>query len=1159
MHTRVICVIRKKYITNVFGKGGPRFAGTAVPVRLSRGLGRLFFMDQPFEAFEHNVYNLMQKQLEETFSAPDVTDVGNDGLEGRAYRKSVFSSYLRENREVLACSGIFALCALHLFIRVILYGVGLAKIDTAYTTGSLISCVAAALIPLLNWVYSTKLKVFSFHQRKLMLLRFCLATFAVMVACFIYHHVGNVLIPLIVALFKPTISRSVAMVKMLCRVLMFLVSVVPGIMIYATINRYTKDEILQTKIINFDISMMLDFRDKDSKEFSYDMRIVKDLSSGKQFTIKEKDRFLHALDDGVTGAGKTSSTFTPALEEDFEQRLHNLEHQKMGVEKLLAQGRVRMKEPMLDVNFDIDNFEALDKKAEKELYRLKYKSPLAGIIAMAPNEMFSDEIYALARANGMPVHRVDPLLSPEGRLKEGFVGLNPIYIKPGLSEVQYLIEVNQRATLFADVMQAVYDKSGQSNPYFAGLNQNITTSVTALILLCAPYMPEKFADQGRVPVATDVQDVLNDFSKAKEYNKVFKKYYAKPGTHRNESPDFGKLQYIYDVVNGRLLGADSSQLFDQCQGLRNIINQLLGNPMICNILCSQNTIDLDRVLAKGEIVLVNYALNLGSDGVTFGLFFLLSLIQAAYRRPAPESERLPCFIYIDELPQLLHPKLEACFALFRQYRMAMFVAIQSLSQLDKSRSTAFLKQVLLGNCAHHFVFGRAGVEDMEIYAALAGTRLSAVLTESRNETSLLASNPTVSYQHRVTNQRVNNIEGSDIHDRKFQECTVITVNSGTPVAAFAAMVFFLPRWKRESRRRYEVDWRRYYTAYDRLDGAVPDTDRPAADGEDLYGDAAAGAYMDADILPRRTLSVDVMEGDLYDMPQEPSQAANQASDAAEVIVMASPAETGAFRLSAGHKTTCPVEEEPGEQGTVADVLSSKEDAPDTGFETTAAAPPEDPSLTPRMFQGSVHARDEFYDGSDHVADLTVSDEACQDSPETPPEAAWVQEEELFSEDGRINREQLPSEREEYVRDQKAVAPESLEQAVTDKPTAPPLANLRDEDHGGTSGAADDSESVTGDTLQHERQTRVLDKKESVRLADNSEDGQGQDLPDATVADARGKVSGNQEGGRPRKNKKKKSPGGNGHTGDGNLKTESYDEKELAKQLDDITDLFNGFL
>lgn len=1046
-------------------------------LRKERALARNV-MDQVVNVSENNVYNIMQRQLNDTFSAPDVSHAKNDGLEGQDYRHTVLHSFLHENREALCVSGIFILCALHLFIRIIFFSIGVARIDTAYTTGSLLCCIASTMIPLLNWVYSTKLKSFSFHQRKFFLLRFCIATFSVMMMTFIYHHAGNILIPLVVALFKPTISRTLSMAKMFCRCLMLLVSGVPGIIIYVTISRYTRDEILQYRIINFDISMIVDLREKEAQEFAYDMTIVKDLKSSRQYVIKEKDRFLHSLDDGATGSGKTSSTFTPAIHNDFNQRLYNLEHQKMEVEKLLAGGHVRMAHPMEDAAFDIDNFIPLDKKAEKKLYKLKYKSPLAGIIAIAPNEAFSDEIYALARATGQNVNRLDPMLAPDGRLKEGFMGLNPIYIKPGLSEVRYLIEVNQRATLFADVMQAVYDKSGQSNPYFAGLNQNITTSVTALILLCAPYMPEKFANQGRVPVPTDVQDVLNDFSKAKEYDKVFTDYYSRPGSKYNGQPDFGKLQYIYDVIHGRLLGADSSQLFDQCQGLRNIINQLLGNPMICNILCSQNTIDLDRVLAKGEIVLVNYALNLGSDGITFGLFFLLSLITAAYRRPAPESERLPCFIYVDELPQLLHPKLEACFALFRQYRMAMFVAIQSLSQLEKSRDTAFLKQVLLGNCAHHFVFGRAGVDDMEIYTALAGTRLASVLTESRNETSLFASNPTVSFQHRFTNQRVNNIEGSDIHDLKFQECMVITVNSGTPVAAFTAMVFFLPRWQRTSHKRYETDWSRFYS----LQGGFPD-DQTADKQEDFHTQDDATF-----IIPKHVLSTDRVE-DANFMAVDTHLTSGAAHEPVEVINpvdadISTPddlsSEMGGFFFSAGRQVS----------SVPTDVAET-----DTTPESAAEFIPSDPL--------------------DNTADTT---EDASDVSSYPQE--------VYATDLMIDTVRPSDSSSLSVSNN---APESS--VIEDAHTAPDLG--QEPDHVKTTHTPNGT-SVAADLTP---------------WAPSLNDPRGNMAPAAG--------SSNPTQAKP-KRKKKKKPGSQAAAPPKST-TPHFDDKELQKNLDDISDLFGGFI
>ena len=58
------------------------------------------------------------------------------------------------------------------------------------------------------------------------------------------------------------------------------------------------------------------------------MSIVKDLETGEQKNIKERDRFLHAVANGTTGTGKTSGCFTCAIQSDIDQIVYNLEYQK---------------------------------------------------------------------------------------------------------------------------------------------------------------------------------------------------------------------------------------------------------------------------------------------------------------------------------------------------------------------------------------------------------------------------------------------------------------------------------------------------------------------------------------------------------------------------------------------------------------------------------------------------------------------------------------------------------------------------------------------------------------------------------------------------------------------------------------------------------------
>ena len=77
-------------------------------------------------------------------------------------------------------------------------------------------------------------------------------------------------------------------------------------------------------------------------------------------------------------------------------------------------------------------------------------------------------------------------------------------MKPGLPVMEQIIKRNEISVLFADVAQAVYDASGQSDVYFAGLNKNVTTSVTMLVLLTFEFLPESEKAGRSQPDPTDV-------------------------------------------------------------------------------------------------------------------------------------------------------------------------------------------------------------------------------------------------------------------------------------------------------------------------------------------------------------------------------------------------------------------------------------------------------------------------------------------------------------------------------------------------------------------------------------------------------------------------------------------------------------------------------
>ena len=80
-------------------------------------------------------------------------------------------------------------------------------------------------------------------------------------------------------------------------------------------------------------------------------------------------------------------------------------------------------------------------------------------------------------------------------------------ILPTLSSRQKKLEIFKKSRMFSDVLQALYDQSGKSDPYFTSLNRNLTTMLAILILIT--YEKVHAGGQQRV---TDIQEVINDFS-----------------------------------------------------------------------------------------------------------------------------------------------------------------------------------------------------------------------------------------------------------------------------------------------------------------------------------------------------------------------------------------------------------------------------------------------------------------------------------------------------------------------------------------------------------------------------------------------------------------------------------------------------------------------
>lgn len=674
--------------------------------------------------------------------------------------------------------------------------------------------LVSSVIPFLLWAWSTKYTLYNFYKVKRLTFRLCVIN-AVL-------HMWSILLTVELRLLLPFIFMiptygGISYSTVILSAYMFLLGIfaTPFVIVMYKFLTITRDEMTDIWIVNFYIKNYLPDTRKN-KEFAYDMRCVKKVNSfSKTQTIYQNDRYLHVAGIGSTGTGKTAGIGTVVYESDLQQKVHNTDYQKKVVEKYLEEGKARLTKNFEDIDFNIDYITGVGEDEEeinKELAKLKLTAASAGLTIFCPNAAFADELYQIAKAKRFRVNRVDPMPDERtGELKAEFIGFNPLYVPLDNNQQRYLDKVFTAAKLYADVNQAVFELSGKGDPYFTSLNRSLSVAGSVCVIITYPHV-----HPGRYATPEDVQDVINNFEHIKPYRDKLVELYGEKNEYGKTNMDIGtariipELQFILARIDRDFLGANAPKISEQATGLRNIIDDSLTNTRIRRILCAQETIDLDRVLEKGEITLVNFEISLGSDSTGFGMFFLLSFIQAVLRRGGTADTRIPHFVSIDEAPTLFHPKIETSLTIFRQYRCSMTLFLQSLSQLDKNDTTRYLKQVMIGNCATQIVFGRASFEEMQMFNRLAGRQLEVETSTSIRETALSDENTQMASSTSYAVEETDRYTATDVRYRQFLECTVMTVRDSTPLAPFIGKVNFLPKHKREPVKRYVVDWSKYY-------------------------------------------------------------------------------------------------------------------------------------------------------------------------------------------------------------------------------------------------------------------------------------------------------------------------------------------------------------
>ena len=644
--------------------------------------------------------------------------------------------------------------------------------------------------PVLVWLVSTNTDFWNFYDRKIPLLILSGILTLPHVFTMLYEPFFMHFVPRIASMtpkdnFTPT--HIVSLARLTTAVPAIILSLIAAYVVMKGLKR--EENILQIK--RFKLKHHVDLT--PDNPYAYNIVLGKDLKTGRKIKIFEKDRWLHMNILGATGSGKTSSVIIKLLVQDLITKIRNRDEMKRVALEFLKSGKAYVTQMFDDDTFNTEYIVPLDSHA-KEYEKAMSKLNDCGITVMAPDDSLTDMFYNLSTGKGEKCNRIDAKLNPDGTEKEGSIGYSPLYISPITPAWEIKKVVIKNATLTADVMQIIYEMDGSSDPYFASINRIATTTIAILLQITYSHMP---GNKGKQAKLSDVQSLINNFDRIREYAEILERIDIK-----------GEYQVILDTINNDFLGAGRVKFEDHCKGLRVQLNNFLIDPNIQRVMCAEKSIDLDKILRDGELTVVNIELgDLGPvNSPAFGLFFTISFVNAVLRRPGTEFTRKYHQCVIDEFPIVVSPSLEVTFTLFRKFRCAMHIAIQSFSQMHKNPYLKYLQGIILNSCAHHVVFGRTNPDDGKIYSDLSGKMRRVTKMETTSYTSMMNDEPSLSMgdRYQVTEEEV--LDPSDTRYLDFQEITYFTVQRGRALSPRFGKVYFLTDQEKEPVPRFRVDW-----------------------------------------------------------------------------------------------------------------------------------------------------------------------------------------------------------------------------------------------------------------------------------------------------------------------------------------------------------------
>jgi hypothetical protein len=220
-------------------------------------------------------------------------------------------------------------------------------------------------------------------------------------------------------------------------------------------------------------------------------------------------------------------------------------------------------------------------------------------------------------------------------------------------------------------------------------------------------------------LAHDRRSTLWDAARLLSVGEEGYSYRARVGAHVRTLPEYKEIAEFFTAELAAQLADSRSTTTAKLDAPVNKLARLLNSPSIKRVLLNDSlTVDLDRVIARGEVLVVKGALGaMGAGNTSVLMQLLMGMLDAALARQqdtAPAERRVAVALKVDEAPLVLNRGFAETLALKRSAGLETVACWQTDSQWTDREVRAQLDALF----AHRVYFATASVQDARDAASL---------------------------------------------------------------------------------------------------------------------------------------------------------------------------------------------------------------------------------------------------------------------------------------------------------------------------------------------------------------------------------------------------------------------------------------------------------